>query len=401
MSPSRLLEPASGPAPVSDPDIADASELSEGLRERANLLEILATVAREALEADSLDGLLQRVVEFVHERLPVTIVSVILLDPGGTRFEKEVWTGSIDLEQPGESGEWPVTIGLAGRCARTGEPQLVLDVRSDPDYVPGNTRVAAEYLVPIRHRDEILGVLNLESVDPAIFTPESIRAFDGIADQVAGAIRLARLNERLEIANRELQRLTRVDPLTGIANRRRFDEALDSEWRRAQREGGALSLLLIDADRFKDLNDAFGHQFGDACLERLAGLFVGELRRAADLVARYGGEEFGILLPGNDRREAAELAERLRARVEGESIEHPGTPSERVTVSVGAATVEPRQDLRPEDLVAAADEALYRAKRAGRNRVVVADRVPLADPREPTEGTKARGRDVLAPVSGD
>ncbi len=177
--------------------------------------------------------------------------------------------------------------------------------------------------------------------------------------------------QELEEANRRLEKLSMLDGLTGVANRRRFDEALDVEWRRACRSGLPLSLMLVDVDSFKLFNDTHGHLEGDACLRRVAETLSASLSRAADLAARFGGEEFVSLLPHTSTEEAAGLAERLRARVEALAIPHPSSPvTPVVTVSIGCATAAPSEDGDPAALLAAADAALYAAKRAGRNRVV-------------------------------
>lgn len=177
---------------------------------------------------------------------------------------------------------------------------------------------------------------------------------------------------QLEQANKTLLRLSYEDSLTGIANRRQFDEVIDREWRRARRAGSALSLIMIDVDDFKAVNDEYGHQFGDECLIRLARLLRDALNRPADLVARYGGEEFAILLPETDAEGAAELSEAIRAKVVGMKITFEGLQRDAVvTVSMGVITHYPTRALSSVALIAAADEALYRAKKNGRNRVVV------------------------------
>jgi diguanylate cyclase (GGDEF)-like protein len=152
-----------------------------------------------------------------------------------------------------------------------------------------------------------------------------------------------------------------LDGLTGIANRRRFDEALDVEWRRGVRSHAPLSLLMIDIDGFKHFNDAHGHQAGDDCLCRVGAILVESLNRAGDLVARYGGEEFAVLLPETDAEHARRVAEILRERV---------AAAAPVTVSVGVSTIVPDLSGAPFVLVSDADAALYEAKRSGRNRVV-------------------------------
>jgi diguanylate cyclase (GGDEF)-like protein len=174
-----------------------------------------------------------------------------------------------------------------------------------------------------------------------------------------------------EQAQIELLKLAARDPLTGLANRRRFDEALQTEWLRASRDAKQLSLLMIDVDHFKAYNDAHGHQKGDECLRLVAAAIAREAVRPSDLVARYGGEEFAVILPDTSRRGAVTVAERIRSAVEVPSSQHAGSRGERpITVSVGAATTAASPEGNLAKLVFAADTALYEAKRTGRNRVV-------------------------------
>jgi diguanylate cyclase (GGDEF)-like protein len=182
---------------------------------------------------------------------------------------------------------------------------------------------------------------------------------------------------QLEQRNRDLERLTALDTLTQIANRRRFDAVLRTEWRRAVRDESPLSLVFCDIDHFKGFNDTYGHQAGDECLVRVAQAMEESLNRPADLVARYGGEEFIALLVDTDAEGARMLAERIRERVEALAMENPASPvAPHLTVSLGVATVVPRPASRPEDLVDLADRALYAAKEGGRNRVVTSREAP-------------------------
>lgn len=344
------------------------------LGRRAMLTEILAQVSREALLGEGLEAVLQGIVDCLVRRLPVGIASIILLDDDASGFVQEVWAGVLDLDTPvgaPANGPWPVSIGAAGRCARTGEPQLIISVENDPDYVPGNTAVKSEYLVPIVHHGRMLGVLNIESTRVDFFTPEACAVFDAVAAQVAGAIHLARVVGELEIANRKLQALSLSDGLTGIANRRRFDQQLEQDWLRLARERLPLALALVDADCFKPLNDARGHLYGDECLRELARLCSDVATGATDLVARYGGEELALLLPGRNLRQARGMAERLRRNVEAQRMLHPAsTVAGHVTVSIGVTALMPSLTQSPQRLIEAADRALYAAKARGRNRVV-------------------------------
>jgi diguanylate cyclase (GGDEF)-like protein len=170
-----------------------------------------------------------------------------------------------------------------------------------------------------------------------------------------------------------LRSMSFVDGLTGVANRRQFDEALQREWRACLRTGTSLALIMIDIDYFKQFNDTYGHPAGDACLRAIAGILNGEISRSHDLIARYGGEEFVCLLPDINLAGAQIKAEQLRQVVHSLSIPHAASSTAPVvTVSVGLALFIPSSELTPEQLVAAADAELYTAKRAGRNRVCCA-----------------------------
>jgi diguanylate cyclase (GGDEF)-like protein len=167
-----------------------------------------------------------------------------------------------------------------------------------------------------------------------------------------------------------LQQLLSTDSLTGIANRRRFDDAFEREWRRCRRAGAPLSLLMIDVDHFKPYNDLYGHQQGDDCLRQVAQLLLEEMGRPGDLLARYGGEEFVCLLPEAGPFGARTVANRLVAKIRRADITHPLSPaSEQLTISIGVATA---SDLSgsPDALVALADKMLYAAKDAGRDQVM-------------------------------
>ncbi|MDA8251531.1 MAG: GGDEF domain-containing protein [Rhodospirillales bacterium] len=182
---------------------------------------------------------------------------------------------------------------------------------------------------------------------------------------------LGSANAQLESANLRLQALATTDGLTGVANRRGFDAALEAEWLRATRDRGEMALLLADIDHFKSFNDRFGHQAGDDCLRRIARSLQTALRRPGDFVARYGGEEFAVLLPDTDPFGAIDIAERLRLAVLALDLPHPTGPEGRLTISVGAAALHPGDGSAsgPGELVARADRELYRAKQSGRNRV--------------------------------
>jgi diguanylate cyclase (GGDEF)-like protein len=179
-----------------------------------------------------------------------------------------------------------------------------------------------------------------------------------------------RLFNHVAAANVRLAALSLTDPLTAIANRRSFEQRLDTEWRRAAREQLPLSLVMIDIDQFKRFNDRFGHPAGDECLRQVAQALVQQARRPWDMPARLGGEEFAVLLPQTEADGAGSVAEMFRRSIETLGMAHPDSVFRVVTISVGVATAFPyAAGESPAGLVAAADAALYAAKGAGRNRV--------------------------------
>ncbi|TAG70720.1 MAG: diguanylate cyclase [Oscillatoriales cyanobacterium] len=184
---------------------------------------------------------------------------------------------------------------------------------------------------------------------------------------------LQQQKRQLETVNRALQYLATYDSLTEVRNRRFFNDYMDAEWRRLAREEAPLSLIMCDIDYFKLYNDTYGHQPGDECLRQVAQVLQCSVKRSADLVARYGGEEFAVVLPNTDIEGAACVAERIAQQVRGLQIPHAQSGvSEYVTLSLGVACCIPAPMSQPATLIAIADESLYRAKAAGRDRVSVA-----------------------------
>jgi diguanylate cyclase (GGDEF)-like protein len=198
-----------------------------------------------------------------------------------------------------------------------------------------------------------------------------------VRSAVTGLWGFVREKQKLEEANRSLRRevarleqLAYLDPLTRLGNRRRFDDAVPSELSRAARNGEALTLLILDVDRFKECNDKYGHEAGDSLLVQISGVLKRFCRRGGDLAIRYAGDEFALVLPGVARVSAQRIAERAREEIHALSQWHARVPSnDRASVSIGGATSQPRDSWPSAKLIEAADGALYRAKRAGRNRV--------------------------------
>lgn len=274
---------------------------------------------------------------FKTERPDLVLLDVVL--PGLDGFQV-----ATRLRQMETHGDWT--------------PILFLSVlNSDTDMARGIAAGGDDYLFkPI---SEV--VLNAK-----------IRAMQRIIQMRTSLVVLAR---RLDSANQELRRLSSVDGLTGIANRRQFDETMAREWRRTLRTQGELALLLCDVDHFKQFNDRFGHQAGDDCLRLVARSLAQTLDRGGDLAARYGGEEFAVILPDTRLDGALHVAERLRQAVLALAIPHPDSPHAVVSISIGAATLAACRSTPYQRLLRDADEALYHAKHQGRNRIA---HLPLA-----------------------
>ena len=205
----------------------------------------------------------------------------------------------------------------------------------------------------------------------------SLGAIDYIVKPIRPSIVQARVRNHIELKRSRdlLEQLTTQDHLTGISNRRRFDDSLAQEWQRAAREQTPLSLVAIDIDHFKAYNDHYGHPQGDQCLIQVARALATCVTRPTDLVARCGGEEFAGLLPSTDSTGAARLAGQMRAAIEAEALEHARSPTHpHVTISLGVATVVPQAEESAQLLVDLADAALYEAKGAGRNAFVARSR---------------------------
>jgi diguanylate cyclase (GGDEF)-like protein len=286
------------------------------------------------------DGL-AGIAAFERERPDLVLLDIILPDVDGFEVARRIRS----LEQP---GEWTPIIFLTA-------------LTRDEDLERGIDAGGDDYLIkPLS--EVVLGA--------------KVRAMQRIVQMRHSLLLLTR---KLDSANRELRRLSAVDGLTGIANRRQFDEALQREWRRCQRLSVPLSLLLADVDSFKQYNDRYGHQAGDECLRAVATSLAGKLRRPADIVARYGGEEFAAILPDTGAEGAMQVAESMRQGIQEQSMPHEGSAYGVVTASLGVATVVPQRMEGMSRLVSAADRALYEAKRQGRNCVQAANTALLSD----------------------
>jgi len=268
-----------------------------------------------------------------------------------------------------------LTVALSGEegleLARSLRPDLILlDV-----MMPGMD--GFEVCRRLKSEPELkdIPVLFLTAVDEEVEIERgfALGAVDYVHKPFSLPILKARMRNHLALKRKsdELAQLACTDGLTGVANRRHFDLSFDAEWLRAQRHRQSLSLVVIDVDHFKRFNDHYGHGEGDTCLKQVAQALCGCIRRPGDLLARYGGEEFVALLPDTGAEAARAMAEKMWRSVAALAIVHAGNPPDgRVSISLGVATATPQPDATAAALLAKADERLYQAKAAGRNRIV-------------------------------
>ncbi|WP_211465169.1 GGDEF domain-containing response regulator [Collimonas silvisoli] len=267
-----------------------------------------------------------------------------------------------DLVMPGIDGLTLVRQYRANPATRN-VPIIVLSTREDPAVKSAAfTAGANDYLVKLPDTIELVARIRYHS-----------RSYVNLLQRDEAYRALRQSQQQLLETNLELQRLTNSDGLTGLANRRYFDEYFGAEWKRAEREQSSLSLLMIDVDDFKLYNDTYGHLAGDTALKQVADSIGRFARRPTDLAARIGGEEFVLVLPSMSREHMEIQADKLQAAVHALNIAHASSSNDdRVTVSIGGASMVPQRGGLQEKLVEAADQALYRAKRGGKNRVEIA-----------------------------
>ena len=323
------------------------------------LPQVLFEIGKAVGSDDNLSTLLARISELVCQLTSAEACSIMLLDADRERLLGKAAYGLARRDVSLIS--FRIGEGVAGWVAERGEPALIDDVATDARYkvlADSENRIRALACVPLQYRDERIGVLTITSPREAAFGQDDVELLGFIATTMA-----------MDIDNVRLRRLSVTDPLTEAYNREFLQQRLPRAVEHADRRGEPLAVAMIDIDHFKDVNDRFGHEVGDRVLAEVAGRLRAAIR-AGDLLVRYGGEEFLVLLPGSDAIKAAEIAERMRLKMEADPMQS-GAVTVDVRISIGVAEHRRGADTASQ-LVRRADTALYAAKGRGRNRVEVA-----------------------------
>lgn len=341
----------------------DNARLYEEAKERINELQALHDVGSTVSSTLKQEALLTQVCHILEETFNYYKIAILLTNPLNNELEL---VASHGYGQPSGNLGRRLRIGrdgITGLVAATGQPLIVDDVTKDPHYICIDPKTRSEIAVPLTIKNRVIGVLNVESDMPAAFDRVDLRLLTTLANQVAVAVENARLYE-------ETEQLAVTDGLTEVYNHRYFQAFLDRELSRARRYHRTLSLIMIDLDRFKNINDTYGHQTGDTILRGVAAAIKAQARDV-DLVARYGGEEFMVVLPETNKNEAQSLAERIRQAVREQRYALPEGQGEiQVTISLGVASF-PEDGADKSELVDRVDKALYRSKTEGRDRVSI------------------------------
>jgi diguanylate cyclase (GGDEF)-like protein len=321
---------------------------------KAAQLEAVNAIARQSTAVLELGELMEKVCKVIVQSFDVDHVAILLKEDD--KLVLRAHYGQLTVGLPMGS-VLPPGAGLCGRALLTGKPVLEKDVAAVIGYVPGVKEAAAELCIPLIAFGETLGVLALDSATVGGFREEDVPTLESVADMCATAIQNAHYYERV-------RQMAYLDGLTGIFNRRFFELRIMQEIERANRYDLALSVIMMDIDHFKRINDEFGHLLGDEVLKQISQLLAQYLRKP-DVLCRFGGEEFAVLLPETTGESALTAAEKLRQIVA--AFPFPGIPRP-VTFSAGIAEF-PRHGRTRDELVQAADAALYASKQGGRDRV--------------------------------
>ena len=336
---------------------------------RARQLALLNNVSRKAISTLNPEEMLAAIAAEIHSSLPYDHIGLGVLDYATREVVIQAEAGQ---GAPGAARRVKLGEGCVGQVAMSGALQQVdnLAESADPAQVqPVLADARSVVCLPISYADQLLGVLNVESRKPHAFREEDVLLLRTLADQVASALHNAFVFQKA-------QEQAITDGLTGVKTHRFFMEALNGEWRRATRVNRSFSLLLLDLDKFKFVNDYFGHLEGDTVLQRVGRILDQNVRRS-DVVSRYGGDEFVVLMPETNAEQAYILGDKLRLWLANDPL----LREKKITASVGIATY-PQHAGTPQELIQIADASMYLSKHQGGNMIVSADHYKLSEQKQ-------------------
>lgn len=347
-------------------------------------IKVISEIGRSITSTLDLNMVLDRVYESINSLMDATVFGIGIYCRDTDSIDYKLFIE--EKKRVLASGTtFPDQNSLASWCVTNMKEILINDLDNEYENyierpVQFGLRMESIIYCPLIAQNSVIGVITVQSKNKGAYTQYNMDTIKTLGSYIAIAVKNAqesellakeieirkRIQRELEQANEKLSNLSRIDELTKIANRRKFEEVLRAEWHRAKRERLPLSLIFIDIDYFKQYNDSFGHLAGDECIKRVAKILSTTAMRASDFVARYGGDEFVAVLPNTVLRGAIKLAERMRERIEEMKIDQ---YSGCVTVTLGIVSTVPGEESSLEEFVKAADAALYRAKGKGRNRI--------------------------------
>lgn len=374
-------------------DITERQQAEAALWVQAERERLLRTIAQRIRQSLDVAEILQQTVREIQQFLQTDRVAICRQESDRTYrvVVESVSTPWLSLEGVTIADGWLLNIAAEWESKSNLPPHTIADataenieniennISSSLDNFLQQWQVRSQCIVPIfkSHLPQdsssygLWGAIVVHQCEAVREWQEGeLEILSSLATQVAIAVQQGELLAKLEVANRELKNLANVDGLTGLANRRRFDEVLNKEWQRMQRDRAPLSLILADIDFFKRYNDTYGHQKGDECLKAVALAIRSGSQRSSDLAARYGGEEFAVILPNTSLESAVKIAYQIQEQVRALRIDRsPLSAFPYLTVSSGVASQFPHKQETLENLIGTADAALYRAKASGRDRV--------------------------------
>ena len=369
--------------------VKELEKMTQELRYTYKQMEVVGKIGQNITATLDLEQIFDLLYENLNQLMEAMVLGIGLLDNNNQKIRYELF---IEKGEKQPTFEVPVDSknSWAVWCLENKRDVLINDVDLEySNYLEGTSHTVGEPMqsvlfCPLMVEDQAIGVVTVQSLKKNVYSKHQLETLKTLSSYLAIAINNSqkskalkkeiktrkKAEEELKIVNSKLQKLSELDGLTNIPNRRCFDKNFEYVWNNAHRGGEKVSLLLLDVDFFKEYNDHYGHLDGDKVLQRIAKTIEGNLKRSTDLVARYGGDEFVVLLPNTDQEGALMVAKILQQRIRELKLSHGYSQvSPYITLSIGAATLQPIKGIQGKQLIDRADKALYESKEKGRNEI--------------------------------